>query len=77
MNLLMHGDLAGAASSNLAVVAALTVGAVAWLVWTVRRARGVDAALFTWRAPTWTAVGVLVALFWLLRLTPWGAWLAP
>lgn len=77
MNLLMHGDLAGAASSNLAAVVALAVGAVAWLVWTSRRARGVDASLFTWRAPAWTAVGVMLAVFWLLRVTPWGAWLAP
>ncbi len=77
MNLLLHGDFAAAASSNLLAVAVLAVGSIAWAIWFLRRLRGRPAELFTWQARTWTFIAILVMVFWLARLTPWGSWLAP
>jgi len=77
VNLLTNGEPVAAVSSNLFAVVLVGVLAVAWLVWTVRRARGRDAAFLTLSARTIVLLGVVVAVFGVVRLTPWGAWLAP
>ncbi|MCD9153221.1 DUF2752 domain-containing protein [Aeromicrobium duanguangcaii] len=77
MNLLTRGDLAGAVSSNLVAVSLLLVAAVAWLVWFQRRARAIPAPYLTWSARTVTLGGLAIVAFGVVRLTPWGAWLAP
>lgn len=78
VNDLTRGDVVAAVSSNaLAVV--LVVGlAVLWAAWFVRRAGGRHGAPFT-ALSTRTAWLVLpvVAVFGVLRTTPWGSWLAP
>lgn len=78
VNDLTRGDVAAAASSNLLVVAGVAATAVLWVVWVVRRARGDRQApivrVTTAGALTVLAVGVL---FGVVRVTPWGSWLAP
>lgn len=78
VNDLSRGDVVAALGGNaLAVV--LVVGlTISWLVWTVRRARGRgDAAMVTFSARAAVVVLPLVAVFGVLRMTPWGSWLAP
>lgn len=77
VHLLTEGELTAAAGSNLFAVSLVVVLVTAWAVWTARRARGVDARFLTWSSPTVVVAGVLVGVFWVVRLTPWGAWLAP
>lgn len=77
VNLLTRGDLVAAVSSNLFAVSLVVIAVTAWAVWLVRRARGVPARYLTWSARTVTVLGVAAAVFGLVRLTPWGAWLAP
>jgi len=77
LHLLTDGDVAAAASSNLFAVSLLGVLVAAWVVWTARRARGRAAPFVTWSSRTIVGAGLLVAVFGLLRVTPWGAWLAP
>ena len=78
VNDLTHGDLAGAASSNLLVVVAVATAAVLWIVWFLRRARGDREARFV-RVTTAGGLAVLAVgvVFGVLRVTPWGSWLAP
>lgn len=77
VNLLTHGDVVGAISSNLIAVALAGFLAVAWVVWFVRRARG-QAAQFVSIQPAWAwLLLAAVITFGVVRLTPWGAWLAP
>jgi hypothetical protein len=78
VNDLTRGDVVAAVSSNAAVVAGIAAVALLWVVWFVRRVGGRhDARL----APVSTRGAVLVltaiAAFGVLRLTPWGSWLAP
>lgn len=77
VNLLTDGDVVGALSSNLLGVIGIVALVVAWLVWLIRRARGIDAALLTSSTRVWTLVAAVAVIFWVARLTPWGAWLAP
>lgn len=77
VNLLTRGEPMAAISSNLFAVALLAVLVVAWAVWAVRRARGVAAPFLTWSPRVIAVAGVLIAVFGIVRLTPWGAWLAP
>lgn len=74
---LTHGDLGAAWSFNALAVVVLFAGAALWLRWTVLRWRGRPAALPA--LPLWAvAAGVLAIVgFWILRLTPFGAGLAP
>lgn len=75
VNDLTHFDVVAAASSNLYFVASIPLLVFGWLVW-VRRAwagQRVD-------GPSTSLVVtmlVLLLVFWIARLTPWGAWLAP
>ena len=75
VNDLTHGDLAGAASTNLLFVAAIPLLVVAWVLWVRRAARGE-----TWRpgpsTRAWTITAlVVVVAFVVLRNLP-GSWLA-
>lgn len=77
VNDLTHGDVLGAASSNLVLVLALPFVAVIWAAWlrrswagTRRRVTGVPPAV------VWLVV-VPVVVFWVVRNLPFGAWLAP
>lgn len=74
---LAHGDLAGAAGSNLLVLVAAPLAAALWVRWVLRRRRDPQARLVD-PSPQLLAVatGVLVA-FALVRNLPAGAWLAP
>jgi hypothetical protein len=79
VNDLTHGDLAGAASSNLLVTLGVPVAAVVLALWVVAAWRGGPPP----RLPRGLArrLGYAAAAFALcfavLRNTPWGAWLAP
>ena len=76
-NLLSRGELEAAVSSNLLAVVLIVGASVGWLVWFTRRLRGVDAPYLTWSSRSITIAGVLIFAFWVLRITPWGAGLAP
>jgi hypothetical protein len=78
VNDLTRGDLAAAASSNLVFVASIPVLVALWARSTVQTWRG-----RTSRLPQWWVVAassaalVAIAVFWVARNTPAGAWLAP
>lgn len=75
VNDLTHFDLVGAASSNLLFVASIPLLAWAWVVWLRKSLRGEPMS-----GPSTRAVVIALALvigFWIVRNTPWGAWLAP
>lgn len=78
VNDLSNGDLVAAASSNLLVVAAAPLAALAWVRSVAQRWRG---ALRPWppaRVHLLTAVLVGAAMvFWVVRNLPVGSWLAP
>jgi Protein of unknown function (DUF2752) len=74
---LTHADLAGAASSNLLVVALLPAAVLGWAGWTRARWRGERFAL---PLSGWAGAAVLtvaVAAFTVLRNLTTGSWLAP
>jgi hypothetical protein len=74
---LAHGDLAGAAGSNLLVVVAAPVVVVLWVRWVLRRRREPEARLLD-PSPRLLAVATVVLVaFALVRNLPAGAWLAP
>lgn len=77
VNDLSRGDLGAALSSNVLAVALVVFLAVAWVVWAARRSRGRDVPMvqLSTRA-AWVVVPVIAA-FGILRVTPWGSWLAP
>lgn len=77
VHLLTEGDLVAAASSNLFAVALVALVGIAWVVWTMRRARGIPAPFLTWSGRTIVWATVPVVVFGVLRVTSWGAWLAP
>lgn len=75
VNLLTHGDVAGAVSSNALVLTLGVVLAGAWAVWAARRWRGRPMAVVSDR--TLLVVLVVALAFGVVRNTPWGAGLAP
>lgn len=77
VNDLTRGDFVGAISSNVLAVALVATFAVVWVSWVVRRLRGkVDQMIVLNLSAGYAAIGVL-AVFGILRNTPWGSWLAP
>lgn len=78
VNDLTHGDLAGAASSNLAFVVALPFILVGLALWALGRWRGRPYRL-SMRVITPTAYVslALLTVFAVLRNLPAGSWLAP
>lgn len=78
VNDLTHGEVVAAVSSNLLAVVLVAALAVLWIVWLVRRARGDRAAPFAVISPRAAIIALVLAVgFGLVRLTPWGSWLAP
>lgn len=85
-NLLTHGDVAGAASSNLLFVVGLAGLTLWWCVALVRQLRGnpspwrVELSPRVRRAAFWTSIAAVVA-FTVARNLPglgeWARWLAP
>jgi hypothetical protein len=78
VNDLTHGDLAGAASSNLAFVVALPVILIGLALWVIGRWRGrpvrVPMRVIT---PVAFVSLALLTVFTVLRNLPAGSWLAP
>jgi hypothetical protein len=78
VNDLTRGDLVAAVSSNALAVALVLGLAVLWIVWFVRRATGQPRAAFARPSVrTGLVVVAVIAVFGVLRNTPWGSWLAP
>jgi hypothetical protein len=78
VNDLTNGDIVGAVSSNAFAVGLVAALGVAWVVWFVRRWRGdTQARWFTLSPPVVTGLLVVMVVFGVFRLTPWGAWLRP
>lgn len=74
---MLHWEWAEAANLNLLWTVAAPLLAGLWVWWLVRELRGRDWKI---RVPAWawTAIGILIAIFWVLRNTPaLGPWLAP
>jgi hypothetical protein len=77
VNDLTHGDVASALSSNVLAVVIVGAFAVAWLSWTVRRARGEDGPMIAVSDRVLLVLLVVALAFGVVRNTPWGAGLAP
>jgi hypothetical protein len=82
VNDLTNGDLVGAASSNLVLVALIPVVVVLWMRWTGRAWRSTPAGAgrerIGVRVGVWViALAVLLVAFTVLRNVPVGGWLAP
>ena len=77
VNDLSHGDVLGAISSNVLVVALVGVVGVLWLTWTIRRSRGEDKPMIRLSERAGVIVIAAAVVFGIVRNTPWGSWLAP
>lgn len=81
VNDLTNGDLIGAASSNLVVVAIVPVVVLMWLAWTGRAWSGRGRPRPTRHPQVWIALAALAAvvtvIFVVARNLAAGAWLAP
>lgn len=77
VNNLTHGDIVGAVSSNVLVVALMGVVGILWLIWTIRRSRGEDRPIIQMSERSGLLVLAVVLVFGVVRNTPWGSWLAP
>jgi hypothetical protein len=78
VNDLTHGDLYGAASSNLAFVVALPFIVLGLVLWTAGRWRGrpYQVPMGVIRPVAYTGLALLL-VFTVLRNLPFGSWLAP
>ncbi|WP_240659723.1 DUF2752 domain-containing protein [Streptomyces sp. WAC 01529] len=72
----VHGDLAAALGANALAVIGYVLFAAVWALWVVRAARGRPLRIALGAAQLW-GLGVLVALFTLVRNLPFGSWLHP
>lgn len=77
VNDLAHGEIISALSSNLLAVVLVMVLIVAWALWLVRRARGTRDRMIVLSGRAGLTVLAVIAVFGIVRVTPWGAWLAP
>ncbi|MGW6377466.1 DUF2752 domain-containing protein [Rhodococcus sp. NPDC055112] len=77
VNDLTHGDLVGSLSSNVLILPLVLVLVVAWMRWLRRRWGGVDDRMIVLGRSATAAILVLLAVFTVVRNTPWGAVLAP
>ncbi|MGJ9412049.1 DUF2752 domain-containing protein [Aeromicrobium sp. CF4.19] len=77
VNELTRFDLVGALSSNAFVVLMMAAVGLAWIGWVVRRWQRVDGRMISIGNRAGIALLVAFVAFGVLRLTPWGAWLAP
>ncbi|MEV5980197.1 DUF2752 domain-containing protein [Streptomyces sp. NPDC052114] len=72
----IHGDLTAALGANALAVVGYGLFALLWTAWVVRLVRGRPVRIEWGTAQLW-AVGVVVALFTLVRNLPFGSWLHP
>ncbi|WP_308117585.1 DUF2752 domain-containing protein [Streptomyces anatolicus] len=72
----VHGDLAAALGANALAVIGYVLFAAVWVLWVVRVVRGRPLRIALGGAQLW-GVGVLVAVFTLVRNLPFGSWLHP
>ncbi|WP_030783985.1 DUF2752 domain-containing protein [Streptomyces sp. NRRL S-920] len=72
----VHGDLAAALGANALAVLGYGLFAVVWAVWVIKAVRGRPLRVALGAAQLW-GVGVLVAVFTLVRNLPFGSWLHP
>ncbi|MFC7451309.1 DUF2752 domain-containing protein [Rhodococcus daqingensis] len=77
VNDLVHGDLVASVSSNVLILPLVVVLAVAWVRWVRRRWGGVEDRMIVLGRPATAAILVLLAVFTVVRNTPWAAVLAP
>ena len=79
VNDLTHGDILGAASSNLVFVLMVPVLVLWWLRWTQRMWAGAERPALTRRhsAVLIAVFAVVMVAFSVLRNLPAGSWLAP
>lgn len=78
VNDLTSGDLLGAASSNLLLVAAIPLALAVWVAWLQRSWDGVARPPRRSAHATkalWIGAILVIVVFTVLRNTPWGAWL--
>lgn len=78
VNDLTHGNIVSAISSNALAVALVATLIVAWVLWVARRVRtGVNGPMIALSPRvSWIMLGV-VLVFGLVRVLPFGSWLAP
>ncbi|MEU5953291.1 DUF2752 domain-containing protein [Streptomyces sp. NPDC047525] len=72
----IHGDLTTALGANALAVVGYGVFAVVWTLWAARAARGRRLRIELGPAQLY-GIGVLIAVFTLVRNLPFGAWLHP
>ncbi|WP_375003176.1 DUF2752 domain-containing protein [Aeromicrobium sp. CTD01-1L150] len=77
VNNLTQLDVPAAVSSNAFVVVAMAAVALAWVAWVVRRWRGDAGGMLRLNGRVAAVLLVAFLLFGIVRLTPWGAGLAP
>jgi hypothetical protein len=74
---LLHGDVWASLTSNVFVAPLVVVLVVALARWTVQRYRGGDGRMIVVRPATSAILVSALAVFTVLRNTPWGSGLAP
>jgi Protein of unknown function (DUF2752) len=74
---LAHGDLAGAAGSNVLVLVAVPAAAALWVRWVLRRRRDPQARPVDPPPRLLAVATVVLVAFAVVRNLPAGAWLAP
>lgn len=77
VNDLTNGDVIGSLSSNVFILPLLVVLVGAWMLWVRKRWRGAGDRMIVLHKPSAVVILVLLAVFTILRNTPWGSWLAP
>lgn len=78
VNDVTRGDLVAAISSNAMAVALVVALTGLWAIWLSQRLRGRrEAQMLSVTTPTVVVVVAVIVVFGVLRITPWGAWLAP
>ena len=77
VNDLTRLDVVSAISSNAFAVALMAAFTVAWVIWVVRRWRGIDGRMLGISGRTGAIVLATFVAFGVFRLTPWGSWFLP
>lgn len=74
---LTHGEVLASLSSNVFVAPLVLVLVLAWVRWVRRRRRGEDGRMIVLSARASVTVLIALAVFTVVRNTPWGSVLAP
>jgi len=77
VNDLTYGDVGAALSSNVLIAPLIVLLGVSWVLWVRKRWRGEKGRMIVVNRKVGTGVLVFLAVFTILRNTPWGSWLAP